>query len=393
MRPQQQDPDPPEQIGRGADERAESSADQRGGKLVAARAGRPDPDDACGQGDVGEHHHADHHPHREAEPRGSPAGNDDRREPQRDADDHPRSEDDRGVPSRERKPRPDLRLARLRDGEREHRVEEEARRRHERYHDDERERARRAPGVEVLPFEHVRLEVEHRHPDPHRRQDLDEHEFPIDENEPQTLEQHHERADREHERGKDPTRLAQREHSRLNRRLVPGLYRIDERAALRPQNLATRTARGLLPVRGGRHQPASSVRASLSARQSAQTGENTAQTSESVIMMKTQPMSVRTTPKEPNARPFAFMAAPRKRGDTAMNPPTTTVASTAPGMSARSATSLCSRNRGTQSQKTVDAANHAGTTRSRPWVLRPSAATTKSATEPARTKKKIANSP
>src|SRR5256714_345757 len=275
MRPQQQDPDPPEQIGRGADERAESSADQRGGKLVAARAGRPDPDDACGQGDVGEHHHADHHPHGEAEPRGSPARNDDRREPQRDADDHPRSEDDRGVPSRERKPRPDLRPARPRDGEREHRVKEEARRRHERYHDDERERPGAAPP----------------------------------------------------------------------------------------------------------------------ARQSAKRGENTDKTSASVTMMKTQPMTVRTPRKDPNARPLVFMVAPRKSGDTAMNPPTTTVASTAPGMSARSATSLCSRKRGTQSQKTVDATSHAGTTRSRPWALRPSAATTKSATEPARTKKKIANSP
>ena len=153
--------------------------------------------------------------------------------------------------------------------------------------DDERERGRPAPGVEVLPLERVRLEVEHRDPDPHRRQDLDEREPPVDENEPQTLEEHHERADREHERGKDPPRPAQREHGRLDRRLVPGLYRIDERAALRPQNLATRTARVFLPVRGGRHQPASSVGASLSARQPAQTGENTAQTSESVIMMKT----------------------------------------------------------------------------------------------------------
>ena len=71
-------------------------------------------------------------------------------------------------------------------------------------------------------------------------------------------------------------------------------------------------------------------------RQLAQTGEKTAQTSDIVIMMKNQPIVVSTTPNEPNAFPFAFTVAGKKKGVAALAPPRTIVASSAPGRRARS---------------------------------------------------------
>ena len=70
-------------------------------------------------------------------------------------------------------------------------------------------------------------------------------------------------------------------------------------------------------------------------RQLAQTGEKTAQTSDIVIMMKNQPIVVSTTPNEPNAFPFAFTVAGKKKGVAALAPPRTSVASSAPGSRAR----------------------------------------------------------
>ena len=108
-------------------------------------------------------------------------------------------------------------------------------------------------------------------------------------------------------------------------------------------------------------------------RQRAHTGEKTAQTSDSVIMMKNQPIIVMTTPNEPNAFPFAFTVAGKKKGEVALAPPRTNVASSAPGSRARKPIVRCKRKRGTQSQKTVDPRSQTGRRTSQP-VSRSSAA-------------------
>ena len=95
-------------------------------------------------------------------------------------------------------------------------LREEARGRHERDGDDEGECHGAVPRVEPRALEHVGLEVEDRHPDPHRRQDLDERQPPVVEQQPQPVEEHHERADGERERREDPSRPAQRDHGGLD---------------------------------------------------------------------------------------------------------------------------------------------------------------------------------
>ncbi len=123
-----------------------------------------------------------------------------------------------------------------------------------------------------------------------------------------------------------------------------------------------------------------------------QTGEKTAHTSDIVIMTKTQPMIVSATPKEPNALPFAFKGAATNNGAVAIAPPSTIEASSAPGSRSRNPTFRWSRKRGTQSQKTVDATSHAGSTTNQPVSRSSAEETSASATAPESTKKKIANS-
>ena len=69
-------------------------------------------------------------------------------------------------------------------------------------------------------MEHVRLEIEHRQPDPHRREDLHEREPPIGHEQLESVEQHGEGADGEGERGKYAPRLAEAEDRLLNPGLV-----------------------------------------------------------------------------------------------------------------------------------------------------------------------------
>ena len=143
------------------------------------------------------------------------------------------------------------------------------------------------PAVELLALERVRLEVEQREPDPHRRQHLDQGQPPVGEQRPQPLEEHHERAEREDERREDPPRPAQREDGCLDRGLVVLPDRVQERARLPHDQLASRLGRVVaarLLCSVGAHSLA--ARPFSSARHANQTGEKTAQTSDSVTMTK-----------------------------------------------------------------------------------------------------------
>ncbi len=98
-------------------------------------------------------------------------------------------------------------------------------------------------------MQHVRLEIEHRQPDPHRWKDLHEREPPVGCEQPESSEQHHERADGERERGEQTVRTAQAE----DRLLDPGLVVVLDGPHERPD-----------PRRKGSRRPlASSSRGSL----------------------------------------------------------------------------------------------------------------------------------
>ena len=66
----------------------------------------------------------------------------------------------------------------------------------------------------------VGLEVEHGQPNPHRGKDLHEGEPPVRHQQPETLKQHHERADGERERSKNAARAAEPENRLLDFGLV-----------------------------------------------------------------------------------------------------------------------------------------------------------------------------
>ena len=104
-------------------------------------------------------------------------------------------------------------------------------------------------------------------------------------------------------------------------------------------------------------------------------------------------MNVITTPNAPKVLPFAFNGAAMKSGEVAAVPPTTMDVSSAPGSSARSPIFRCSRNRGTQSQKTVEPTSQTGTSTIQPVSCNRTVARTARARTPVRTKKKMANSP
>ena len=74
--------------------------------------------------------------------------------------------------------------------------------------------------VERPPVQGVRLEVQHRQPDPHRRQDLHHGQPPVGEHELHALEQHHEGAHRECEGCQPATRAAHAQDRCLDHRLV-----------------------------------------------------------------------------------------------------------------------------------------------------------------------------
>ena len=95
---------------------------------------------------------------------------------------------------------PDLRPARPGDGEREHGVQEETRRRDRGHGQHQRDHDRPGQFVKRLPVQHVRLQVEHGGPDPHRRQHLDQGEPPVREQQLHPREQHGNGTDGQRER-------------------------------------------------------------------------------------------------------------------------------------------------------------------------------------------------
>ena len=74
-------------------------------------------------------------------------------------------------------------------------------------------------------MQHVGLEVGHRHPDPDRREELYERETPVGHEQPESVEQQREGADRERERSEHAPRAAQAE----DRLLDPGLVALFDR--------------------------------------------------------------------------------------------------------------------------------------------------------------------
>jgi hypothetical protein len=132
----------------------------------------------------------------------------------------------------------DLRLTRGHDGEGEHRVQKEAGGGHrgDGHHDGDQDRA--AQDMEALAVEDVRLQVERRNPDPHRRKHLDQQEPPVREQQFHPVEQHHEGADDEGKRGERPVRPAEREHGSLDHGFVAVSYGAHECPDLGHHDLA-----------------------------------------------------------------------------------------------------------------------------------------------------------
>ena len=127
-----------------------------------------------------------------------------------------------------RERRPDLRCAGLNDREPEHGVEEEAGRGDRRDHEHDRDQDRAAQHVQGLAVQHVRLEVVHRQPDPHRRQDLNEREPPVREQQLEPVEEHHEAADHQRERSEHAPRPTQADDQLLHHRLITIAHSHDE---------------------------------------------------------------------------------------------------------------------------------------------------------------------
>ncbi len=92
----------------------------------------------------------------------------------------------------------------------------------------ERDEDRTAHDVELLPVQHVQLDVEHRHPDPHGRQDLHQGQPPVDEERLEPLEEHEEGAHDQGERRQPASRTAQVENGLPHRFLVAGLDEPDQ---------------------------------------------------------------------------------------------------------------------------------------------------------------------
>jgi hypothetical protein len=71
-----------------------------------------------------------------------------------------------------------------------------------------------------LAVQYVHLPVEHRDPDPHRGQDLDEREPPIRKQQLEPLEERHDPADHERKRSEQTPRATELKDRLLNHRLV-----------------------------------------------------------------------------------------------------------------------------------------------------------------------------
>jgi len=69
----------------------------------------------------------------------------------------------------------------------------------------------------------VSFEIVHRDPDPHRGQELHERKPPVEDEQPHAVEEHHECADGENERGKYPPGLAECPDRVFDHLLVAGL--------------------------------------------------------------------------------------------------------------------------------------------------------------------------
>ena len=61
-------------------------------------------------------------------------------------------------------------------------------------------------------MQHVKPEVEHRRPDPHRRDDLDQQQTPVGQEQAQTFHEHCKCADPERERGEDAPAAAEAQY-------------------------------------------------------------------------------------------------------------------------------------------------------------------------------------
>jgi hypothetical protein len=148
---------------------------------------------------------------------------------------------------------PDLRRTRSRDGEREHRVEEEARGGDRRDGQHDRDPDWPAQHMKGMPVQDMGLQVEQGNPDPHRRQDLDQREAPAGEQQLDPLEQHDESADAEGKGGQQPPGLAQPDYRLLHGRFVTVANSADQPFQLYPPGGPARPRRHRA-VRGRRRE-------------------------------------------------------------------------------------------------------------------------------------------
>ena len=122
--------------------------------------------------------------------------------------------------------------------------------------------------VERSPVQNVGLEVEHREPDPHRRQDLDQGQAPVGEDELHSLEEHLEGPHGQRKGCEPAARAAHAQYRRLHHRFVAVADGLDQlaQAAHRSEfaEAAHRSDRGH-PLDAGANPPGLSTRARLHA--------------------------------------------------------------------------------------------------------------------------------
>ncbi len=158
------------------------------------------------------------------------ARRDQRREREGEADGASPGQDDTQVLVGPAEGRVDLGLPRHRDGEREHAIQVEAGR-GERSHSEHARDQQRAPDdMELSAVQDVDLDVEHGHPDPHGRHDLDQGEPPIRVEQLDALEQHEKGTDDQAQRGEPTPARAQLEHRILHGGVVTAPDGVDQPA-------------------------------------------------------------------------------------------------------------------------------------------------------------------
>jgi hypothetical protein len=169
----------PEEIGRRAHGRAQRPADGARPQLVAPRLRRLHADEPRWHRDVANHHHADDDSERESEPRTSPTRNDCRRQREQHANDSSGNQDHRPMTPSSCHRWTDLGVTRSRDRKCKYRIEEEARCGDCHDQQADRDQDRTAQDVKGFAVQYVQLDVEHRQPNPHRREDLDKGQPPV----------------------------------------------------------------------------------------------------------------------------------------------------------------------------------------------------------------------